>query len=342
MASLENNYISRTFNSLLKLMTNSSFTGNTQQTISDGVGNSLPMLISPNIVEFTTTVKADSIIIGNNTGITDNTIYTENISIKGKVFDNLGLSGETNQVLSRGVNGLRWSSPNIMLSGSALTFESFSEYTATTQNQINGKVDTNVFVNYTGITENKINSKLDISTFANYSGNTQSSITLFSSGSTLGSTVRVNNGNLANGTFSTVSGGQSNTASGSCSFISGGANNKITNLLSGIGGGTGNEITSMFGTISGGYKNRVTGTQSIILGGLCNTVSGNYSFVGGGCYNTVSSNNTYVLGSNITGSTPNMTYVQCLSITSLPTSDPGISGVVWRNGINLMISTGTT
>jgi hypothetical protein len=37
-----------------------------------------------------------------------------------------------------------------------------------------------------------------------------------------------------------------------------------------------------------------------------------------------------------------MTYVQCLNITSLPTTDPGILGVVWRNGINLMVSTGTT
>jgi len=43
MSSLKNNYINKTFNSLLKLFSNESFTGTTTHTISDGLGNVLPI-----------------------------------------------------------------------------------------------------------------------------------------------------------------------------------------------------------------------------------------------------------------------------------------------------------
>ena len=64
MSSLNNNFINKTFNSLLKLFNNESFTGTTTHTISDGLGNTLPVSFGPNTTEFTGTVCADTIVGG--------------------------------------------------------------------------------------------------------------------------------------------------------------------------------------------------------------------------------------------------------------------------------------
>ena len=68
MSSLNNNYINKTFNSLLKLFNNESFTGTTKHTISDGLGNVLPISFD---VDGTTvisgTTKANKFIGGFNT-----------------------------------------------------------------------------------------------------------------------------------------------------------------------------------------------------------------------------------------------------------------------------------
>ncbi len=68
MSSLNNNYINKTFNSLLKLFSNESFTGTTKHIISDGLGNVLPISFD---VDGTTIIsgatKANKFIGGDNT-----------------------------------------------------------------------------------------------------------------------------------------------------------------------------------------------------------------------------------------------------------------------------------
>jgi hypothetical protein len=205
MSRLNNNFINKTFNSLLKLFNNESFTGTTTHTISDGLGNTLPVSFSPNTTEFTGTVCADTIVGGTNnnssgidsgilggannqtssscsiigggennttlreyssilggscnttneaysiigggcnnttegaysailggqnnytnadntfiigsniTATTENTLYVENISIKGDILDFASNSGTTGQVLTKGSDGLEWTNINTII-----------------------------------------------------------------------------------------------------------------------------------------------------------------------------------------------------------------------------------
>ena len=50
--------------------------------------------------------------------------------------------------------------------------------------------------------------------------------------------------------------------------------------------------------------------------------------------------NAQILGSDITTVSGNMLHAQTLylSAAALPTTDPGVSGVVWRDGTDLKIS----
>ena len=67
MSSLNNNYINKTFNSLLKLFSNESFTGTTKHTISDGLGNVLPISFdSDGTTVISGTTRVNKLISGEN------------------------------------------------------------------------------------------------------------------------------------------------------------------------------------------------------------------------------------------------------------------------------------
>jgi hypothetical protein len=67
MSSLNNNYINKTFNSLLKLFSNESFSGTTKHTISDGLGNILPISFeSDGTTVISGTTKVNKLISGEN------------------------------------------------------------------------------------------------------------------------------------------------------------------------------------------------------------------------------------------------------------------------------------
>lgn len=269
MSSLNNNFINKTFNSLLKLFNNESFTGTTTHTISDGLGNTLPVSFSPNTSEFTGTVCADTIvggtdnissgansgilggtnnqtssscsiigggdnnttlreysgilggscnianeaysiigggcnnttegaysailggqnnytnadntfIIGSNiTATTENTLYVENISIKGDILDFTSNGGTTGQLLSKGNDGLEWTS-------NYTDNSSFDSYTSSTKTLIDGKLNIDDFNSYSSTTNTLIGLKVDNTSFYSYTSSTASILnSLLGTGSTI-------------------------------------------------------------------------------------------------------------------------------------------------------------
>ena len=116
-----------------------------------------------------------------------------------------------------------------------------------------------------------------------------------------------------------IGGGRGNSINGNCSGIAAGHRNRVFANLSGafIGGGVYNTIRNVDGTSNGHH--------SSILGGKCNTISHDESFIAGTGITSVSSNMLHA----------NTLY---LSAAALPTTDPGIPGVVWRDGTDLKIS----
>jgi len=92
-------------------------------------------------------------------------------------------------------------------------------------------------------------------------------------------------GNVASAQNSTVGGGRCNNASAAVTTIAGGDSNQASGLYSTVGGGYGNIATGSSSTISGGYGNRTTGNRSTASGGYCNLASGNHSTIAGGNYN---------------------------------------------------------
>jgi hypothetical protein len=262
MSSLNNNFINKTFNSLLKLFNNESFTGTTTHTISDGLGNTLPVSFSPNTTQFTGTVYGNTIVGGTNnnssgtdsgilggrnnqtsgscsiigggrnnttegsysailggqnnytkannsfiigsniTATTENTLYVENISIKGNILDFTSNSGTTGQILTKGSNGLEWSNINILLTGNNVSVETFVVYTANTNTLIGTKLNITDFNTYSSNTNTLIGTKLNITDFNTYSSNTNTLIgTKFNkSGGTISGSVNVV-GDVSGNTF---------------------------------------------------------------------------------------------------------------------------------------------
>jgi hypothetical protein len=121
-------------------------------------------------------------------------------------------------------------------------------------------------------------------------------------GAGTGSTVRIDNNNIASGCFSTVSGGRSNTSSGCYSTIGGGGGlygpNTSSGFVSTVGGGRGNTSSNYASTVGGGVQNTSSGIQSTIGGGVQNTSSGCFSTISGGKINT-SSNHASTVGGGL-------------------------------------------
>ena len=123
-----------------------------------------------------------------------------------------------------------------------------------------------------------------------------------------GSSVRINNGNCASGsystalgynntasaTYSTVGGGNANTASNYHSTVSGGYQNTASASYSTVSGGRGNTASASYSTVSGGYCNVSCGIGSIVSAGQFNTSSGYGSFIGNGLNNTSSSTASFI------------------------------------------------
>ena len=113
------------------------------------------------------------------------------------------------------------------------------------------------------------------------------------------------------GAYASTIGGYYNDALGGGSVVAGGNNNDTCAIFSFIGGGDDNTITT-------------TGECGAIVGGECNQLKHPRSTIAGGtCVVSVSGN---------------MLHAQSLFLRTLPTSDPGVVGVVWNDSGTLKIS----
>ena len=107
----------------------------------------------------------------------------------------------------------------------------------------------------------------------------------------------------------------------------------------------------------GGYYNDASGGGSAVAGGNNNDTCANFSFIGGGDDNLLTSsgvesaiiggNGNYIQhcrsaiagGTSVTSVSGSMLHAQSLYLKTLPTSDPGVVGVVWNDSGTLKIST---
>lgn len=135
------------------------------------------------------------------------------------------------------------------------------------------------------------------------------------------------------GTFTTVQSNSSNWDQSTCPGID------CTGVVSTIGGGDGIDVTGTVSTKAVAVDStvvRTTGAQSI---------GGNKTFTAAtthcnnvlACCNVTVGGSLYA-GSGVTSISANMVHVSQLHASSLPTSDPGVPGVVWNDAGTLKIS----
>ena len=201
MSSLNNNFINKTFNSLLKLINNDPLTGTTKQTISDGSGNPLPISISPTEININGSLTTNTISVGSGNTSTNNS------SVLGGV--NNTATGQYSGILN-GQNNYT-DKPNSFIIGTNITattenttfvnninidgflydatsssgntgqllsvgLNGISWITVNTSSITGDTINKQTFYNYTADTQNKIDSKLELSSFYLYTANTQNKI----------------------------------------------------------------------------------------------------------------------------------------------------------------------
>ena len=115
------------------------------------------------------------------------------------------------------------------------------------------------------------------------------------------------------------------TANGACASVLGGYYNDA--------GGAGSAVAA-------GYNNDTLGQYSVIAGGACNSITcnGTGGFIAGGSTNIVKHANSVAMGTCTVSVSSEMLHVNRLYANNLPTSDPGVAGVVWNDSGNLKIS----
>ncbi len=126
--------------------------------------------------------------------------------------------------------------------------------------------------------------------------------------------------------FTKLQAGFSNTACGAYAGVIGGYYNDANGGGSAVAGGNNNDTYANFSFIGGGDDNSMCGTavESAIIGG-----NGNY---------TTHCRSAIAGGTSVTSVSANMLHAQSLYLKTLPTSNPGVCGVVWNDGGTLKIS----
>ncbi len=149
--------------------------------------------------------------------------------------------------------------------------------------------------------------------------------------------------NTAGSNSGFIGGGQSNTADGGCAVIGGGQSNNTTASWAFIGGGCSNTASGTYSTVAGGARNKAIGSKSVVGGGCLNCACADLSFIAGGQRNHVKAAHAcsaIVGGTRVTSVSACMLHTHTLWLSSgaLPTSDPGVPGVVWNSCGDLKIS----
>ena len=108
-------------------------------------------------------------------------------------------------------------------------------------------------------------------------------------------------------------------------------------------GGEDNCITGIYSSVGGGNSNTVdSGSYTVIAGGCNNRTCANcFAFIFGK-NNCLSHNDAAIIGSDLDSVAAETLHAKCLYLSAgaLPTSDPSVAGIVWRDGTDLKISVG--
>ena len=141
--------------------------------------------------------------------------------------------------------------------------------------------------------------------------------------------VQIDQNNTFTGTqsFNRLKSGFNTNACGAYSGTLGGYYNDAIGGGSAVAGGNNNDTSANFSFIGGGDDNVITsaGTEGAVVGGNCNNLRH--------CRATI------VGGSQVASVSAEMLHAQSLFLKTLPTSDPGVVGVVWNDSGTLKIST---
>jgi hypothetical protein len=126
--------------------------------------------------------------------------------------------------------------------------------------------------------------------------------------------------------------------SGASNSVGAGCQN--SSVVGGWGGSVGSSGVSQNSTVLGGYYNNIkAGHRSAILSGRWNTLSGNQSAILGGEGCDITHDYAYAMGYYVDSVSSNTTHVEQLYAKSLPYTDPGIDGMLYkRTGSQLGMS----
>jgi hypothetical protein len=124
---------------------------------------------------------------------------------------------------------------------------------------------------------------------------------------------------------SKIAAGYSATANGACSSVLGGYYNDANGNGSVVVAGNNNDTWGNFSSIAGGENNCITG-------------DGSNGFIGGGAGITVKHCNAAAFGTCITSVSGDMLHVNRLYVGNLPSTNPGVPGVIWSNAGTLSVS----
>ena len=115
------------------------------------------------------------------------------------------------------------------------------------------------------------------------------------------------------------------TAIGACASVLGGYYNDANGNGSSVVAGNNNDTWGNFSSIAGGVNNCITG-------------DGSNGFIGGGAGITVKHCNAAAFGTCITSVSGDMLHARSLYVGNLPTTNPGVPGVIWSNACQLSVS----
>ena len=115
-------------------------------------------------------------------------------------------------------------------------------------------------------------------------------------------------------------------ACGACSAVVGGYYNDAAGGGSAVVGGNNNDVFGNFSTIAAGQNNLIT-------------CSGAGGFIAGGINNCVRHCNSVAMGTGTCSVSSNMLHVNKLYASAIPTSNPGVAGVLWNDSGTLKVST---
>ena len=127
-------------------------------------------------------------------------------------------------------------------------------------------------------------------------------------------------------TAESIAAGFEVTACGACASVVGGYYNDASGGGSAVVAGNNNDTSANFSSIAAGQNNLIT-------------VNGLNSFIAGGVSNCVRHCNAVAMGTCTCSVSSNMLHVNRLYARDIPTSNPGVAGVLWNDSGTLKVST---